>query len=246
MAASIDLLYTCAERQKNLFYENFLSRGRVGEILCVQNAQEDTVLFERWEIHGKGFISSTVLLCEDSLTVMGVSARRRPIADFVEDREQVNQQRFVELQKLLEKDGLTLEEAKQKAIDAGQSPTPFIYSEVTRGSIEDRLPSGKKTIQGDRRSEIMVLERQVEVPSDLQQSSLNVYQVLIPEFIAEFVALKEEEDIVKWITDNTCRPDESVKLSSTLPFINHVHYVYPTIYEWPDKEVDVEKAIGYK
>ena len=246
MSVSLDLLYACAERQKQLFYENFLARGRVGEILCVQNNQEDTVLFERWEIHGKGLVTSTVLLCEDSVIIRGETPKKRPIEEFVEDRERINVERFAELEKILEKDGTTLEEAKQKAIEAGQSPLPFIYSEVTRTSIEDRLPPGKKTIQGDRRSEILVLERQTEIPSDLQQSALNVYRVSIPDFMADFIACKEEEEMAEWLTENTCHPTESVPISTTLPFVKQVHYVYPTIYEWPDKEVDVEKAIGYK
>ena len=227
MSASLDLLYTCAERQKTLFYENFLSRGRVGEILCVQNGHEDTVLFERWEIHGKGFVASTVLLCEDSLTIMGTNARRRPIADFVADRERVNQERFAELHKILEKDGMTIEEARKKAEDAGQYPNPFVYSEITRASIEDRLPPGKKTIQGDRRTEILVLERQSEIPNDLQQSSLNVYHIEIPEFLSDFIQLKEESEILEWVQNNTCRPDESIPVATTLPFIKRVHYVHP-------------------
>ena len=246
MSNSLELLETCAERQKALFYENFLSRGRIGEILCVQNVQEDTVLFERWEIHGKGLVTATVLLCEDSLHIRGVNVMYRPIMEFVEDREAINKQRFKELEILLEKDGMTLEDAKQKAIEQGHSVTPFIYNEVTRSSIEDRLPPGKKTIQGDRRSEILVLERQSEIPSDLQQSRLNVYRVFIPEFMAEFISLKEDFEIADWLSKHTEKAPETLKIATTLPFVKQVHVVSPIIYEWPDKEVDVEKAVGYK
>lgn len=243
---SIVFLTNCAERQKRLFYENFLSRHKRGEILCVQNEEEDTVLFERWEIHGRGFISCTVLSCEDTLVKQGVTLYPRPIAHFVEDREAVNKKRFQELEEYLEKQGTNLEEAKERAIQAGQPPTPFIYSEVTREAIEDRLPPGKKTIQGDRSSEILVLERQKEIPSDVQQARLNVYHIPIPEFIQKFTDMSDLEEIGEWITKHTQRPDKSIPVASTLPFFNEVHYVRPIIYEWPDKEVDVEKAVGYK
>jgi hypothetical protein len=246
MPTSVDTLYACAERQKQLFYEHFLGRNRIGEILCVQNGQEDTVLFERWEIHGKGFVSTTVLLCEDTLILDGTNVRYRPIMEFVEDRERINKERFDKLDEILANDGMTREEAKQKALESGQNPSQFDYSEVTRQSIEDRLPPGKKTIQGDRRTEIMVLERQTEVPNDLQQSRLNVYRVLIPQFIHELIETKGDEQIEKWFEENTIRPDESTKISTTLPFVKHIHYVYPTIYEWPDKEVDIEKEAGLK
>ena len=246
MSSSLELLETCAERQKRLFYENFLARGRVGEILCVQNQQEDTVLFERWEVHGKGLVTATVLLCEDSLHIKGMNVTPRPIEEFVQEREQVNKQRFAELEAILEKDGMTLEQAKQKAIENGHSVTPFIYSEVTRSSIEDRLPPGKKTIQGDRRTEIMVLERQSEIPSDLQQSRLNVYRVPIPEHMMEFITLKEDFEIADWLSAHTQKAPESLKLATTLPFVMDIHVVSPIIYEWPDKEVDVERAVGYK
>jgi len=243
---SIVFLTNCAERQKRLFYENFLSRHKRGEILCVQNEQEDTVLFERWEIHGRGFISCTVLLCEDSLIQQGISAQLKPIMQFVEEREVVNKKRFQELIEHLEKQGTTLEEAKERAIQAGQPPTPFIYSEITRDTIEERLPPGKKTIQGDRSSEILVLERQKDVPSDVQQARLNVYHIPIPDFIARFTDLSEVEEIGDWITKHTQRPEKSIPVATTLPFFNEVHYVRPIIYEWPDKEVDIEKAVGYK
>lgn len=245
-ASSLELLETCAERQKRLFYEHFLSRGRLGEILCVQNQQEDTVLFERWEIHGKGFVSATMLLCEDSLHIRGINPTLRPIEDFVQEREQVNKERFAELEKVLEKDGMTLEEAKQKAIEQGHSTIPFTYSEITRASIEDRLPPGKKTIQGDRRTEILVLERQTDIPSDVQQSRLNVYHIAIPEFLKEFMAMKEDFEIADWISKHTSKAPEALKLATTLPFIHDVHVVQPIIYEWPDKEIDVEKVAGYK
>lgn len=243
---SIVFLTNCAERQKRLFYENFLNRHKRGEILCVQSEQEDTVLFERWEIHGRGFISCTVLHCEDTLIQMGVTIPPRPISHFVEEREVVNKKRFEELKAHLLEKGMTLEQAKEQAIQNGQPPTPFIYSEVTRETIEDRLPPGKKTIQGDRNTEILVLERQKDIPSDLQQARLNAYHIPIPDFIAQFSELTDVEEIGEWITKNTQRPDKSIPISTTLPFFNEVHYVRPIIYEWPDKEVDIEKVVGYK
>ena len=168
----------------------------------------------------------------------------RSIEDFVQEREQVNKERFAELEKVLEKDGMTLEEAKQKAIEQGHSTIPFTYSEITRASIEDRLPPGKKTIQGDRRTEILVLERQAEIPSDVQQSRLNVYHIAIPEFLKEFMAMKEDFEIADWISKHTSKAPEALKLATTLPFIHDVHVVQPIIYEWPDKEIDVEKVAG--
>lgn len=246
MSTALETLLACGERQKQLFFSNFLSRNRIGEIVCVQTPSEDSVLFERWEIHGKGFVSTTILLSEDSLVVAGKQATYRPIENFVEDRERANKERFAQLHELLKKDNMTLEEAKKKAVEAGQDPSIFDYRELKRHDIEDRLPPGKKTIQGDRRSEIMVCERQLEIPNDLQQASLNVYRVYIPEFLKDFIELKEEDDIVKWIEENTAAAPLDIGLSTTLPFVKQIHYVSPVIYQFPANEVDVEKEIGYK
>lgn len=246
MASAIDTLIACGERQRQLFFQHFLTRNRIGEIVCVQTPSEDSVLFERWEIHGKGFIGTTILQSEDSIIVAGKQATYRPIEEFVEDRERSNKERFAQLHELLKKDNLTLEEAKKKAVEAGQDPTVFDYREIKRHDIEDRLPPGKKTIQGDRRSEILVCERQIDIPNDLQQASLNVYRIQIPDFIKEFAELQEDNQIKEWIEENTAPAPTDIGLSTTLPFIKKIHYVTPVIYQFPANEVDVEKELGYK
>lgn len=246
MSTAIDTLLACGDRQRQLFFEHFLTRNRIGEIVCVQTPSEDSVLFERWEVHGKGFIGTTILYSEDSLIVAGKQATYRPIEEFVQDREQANKARFAQLHELLKKDNLTLEEAKKKALEAGQDPTVFDYREIKRHDIEDRLPPGKKTIQGDRRSEILVCERQSEIPNNLQQAPLNVYKIAVPEFLKEFAQLEEEEKITKWIEENTVPAPTDIGLSTTLPFFKEIHYVSPTIYQFPANEVDVERELGYK
>lgn len=74
MQDAIDLLVSAGEHQKRLFYSNFLSSNKVGEIICVQcDDSGDTYMFERWSVTGIDFIVAFRLLSEDSMIVADIS-----------------------------------------------------------------------------------------------------------------------------------------------------------------------------
>lgn len=246
MASALDVLVDCADQQRRLFYNNFLGTGRVGEVVCILNSAEDTVLFERWEVNGKGIIATFVLKSEDSLIKENLGYSYRPIAEFIVDREIQNRKRHARLMDILKLENMSVDEAKKRAEKAGQNPSMFDYQPVTREDIEDRLPPGKKTIQGDRSTTIMVCERQVEIPNDMQQPRLNVYDVFTPTLITELMELTEEEHLATWLEANTIPTPAWLDLSCKLPFLRYPTTIVPTIYEFPAKEIDVERLGNLK
>ena len=80
MQDAIDLLVSAGEHQKRLFYTNFLSSNKVGEIICVQcDDSGDTYMFERWSVTGIDFIVAFRLLSEDSMIVSDISYQVREL-----------------------------------------------------------------------------------------------------------------------------------------------------------------------
>lgn len=80
MQDAIDLLVSAGEHQKRLFYSNFLSSNKVGEIICVQcDDSGDTYMFERWSVTGLDFIVAFRLLSEDSMIVADISYQVREL-----------------------------------------------------------------------------------------------------------------------------------------------------------------------
>lgn len=74
----LDLLVSAGEHQKRLFYNNFLTSNKVGEIICVQcDDSGDTYMFERWCVAGIDFIVGYRLMSEDSLIVADISYQVR-------------------------------------------------------------------------------------------------------------------------------------------------------------------------
>jgi hypothetical protein len=74
----LDLLVSAGEHQKRLFYSNFLSSNKVGEIICVQcDDSGDTYMFERWCVADIDFIVGFRLLSEDSMIVADISYQVR-------------------------------------------------------------------------------------------------------------------------------------------------------------------------
>jgi len=248
MQDAIDLLVSAGEYQKKLFYANFLGNNKVGEIICVScDDTGDTYLFERWSVCGVDFIVASCLLSEDSLLVSDVSYTYRPIEDFVREKESDNRERFAKLENdLKEKRNMTLEQYRAEIESSGRDSSFLTYTEFTRDHVEERLPPGKKTIQGDRNSCIVVLERQKEIPSDLQRARLNEFVVGIPDAVLELVN-HENDDFVKGFSTNFLKmAPKSLGLSTTLPFFCHTQMIKPRIYSFPDKELDVERELGMK
>jgi hypothetical protein len=249
MQDAIDLLRQAGEYQKRLFYSNFLKNNKVGEMICVNcDDSGDTYLFERWHVSGHDFVVAFCLMSEDTLLVRDTNYAYKTIASFVEEKERDNKKRFELLEKdLMEKRQMTLPELRDEIERSGKDSSFLQYVEFTREQIEDRLPPGKKTIQGDRNSCIVVLERQKEIPNDLQRPRLNEYVLGMPEEILDLMNRMEEEnnDVVKGFATNFLKlPPKDLQLSTTLPFFCHTQFVKPSIYAFPERELDVERELN--
>lgn len=138
MQNSIDALLLAGEHQKKLFYSNFLSHNRVGEIICTQcDDTGDTYLFERWQVCGHDFVVAFRLLSEDSMLVADHSYTYKRIETFVEEKERENRQRFAKLEEeLKEKKNMTLEEYRAEMEAGGRDSSFLQYQEFTRDMIE--------------------------------------------------------------------------------------------------------------
>jgi hypothetical protein len=246
MQDAIDLLISAGEHQKRLFYHNFLTSNKVGEILCVQcDESGDTYMFERWSVTGIDFVVAFRLLSEDSMIVADYSYQYQPIQSFVDAKESDNRRRFELLEtSLKEKRNMTIDEYRAELEASGRDASHLMYSEFTRDHIEDRIPPGKKTIQGDRNSCIVVLERQKEIPNDLQRARLNEYVMGMPDEVLQLMNHKDDDEVKGFSTNFLKMAPKSLGLSTTLPFFIHTQIIKPTIYAFPDKEVDVERELG--
>lgn len=260
MQNAIDLLRQAGEHQKRLFYTNFLKNNKVGEMICVNcDDSGDTYLFERWQVNGIDFVVSFCLQSEDSLLVSDTNYVYKPIAQFVDEKERDNKLRFQSLAKdLMEKRKMTIPELCDEVERSGKDSSFLKYVEFTREQIEDRLPPGKKTIQGDRNSCIVVLERQKDIPNDLQRPRLNEYVLGMPTAILELInhsvgAEAEQDDesphsikslMTEFAADHLQPAPRELQLSTTLPFYVQTQYVKPTIYSFPERELDVERELN--
>jgi len=246
MQDAIELMEMAGEHQKRLFYSNFMKSNKVGEIMCVQSDETgDTYIFERWSVVGVDFVVAFRLLSEDSMDVAGHSFQYRRIEEFVDEKERDNRRKFEVLEEnLKEKRNMTLAQYRAEIEESGRDASFLRYQEFTRDMIEDRLPPGKKTIQGDRNSLIIVLERQQEIPNDLQRARLNEYVLGMPDEVLQLVNVNEDKDIKTFTETFLKHAPKNLGLSTTLPFFCHVQIVKPIIYAFPEKEMDVERELG--
>ena len=220
-----------------MFFRHFMNSGKVGEILCSQlNDAGDRMFFERFHVANISFVASFRILMEDTLIMEGTHYSYKKIEDFVAARENDNRIRFR---------------------DRGKPEE--VYEEFTRAMVEDRLSPGKMTINGDRNTQIRVLYRQTDIPSDAQQPRLNEYILIKPLEVLELEqyvdqleneAFTEEEFLrlaEEWKQINLVTNMKTVfsDLGTGLPFLNQCLTIKPRIYEWP-REVDVEREAGLK
>lgn len=232
-----ELLAECGAFQQKMFFRHFMSTGRVGEIMASQITDEgDRVFYERFCVADISFVASFRILMEDSMIMRGMNFSYKKIEDFVAVRENENRIRFR---------------------DRGE--TDAVYEEFTRAMVEERLSPGKMTINGDRNSQIRVLYRQADIPSDKQQPRLNEYILIKPLEVLELEQLLdrfESEDlteeqylheIAEWkrvhleVNMRLSFPD----LGTGIPFLKETFSISPRIYEWPI-EIDVEREAGLK
>ena len=214
-------------------------------MMCVNDeGSGDSFIFERWQIHGINFVACFRLLSEDSLITSGVGYSYSSHLLILE--EKTAQQRVLYLQFLekLQAEGKSLVEIKKQAEAQGKDSSLLDFKEYTRELLEDKLPPGKKTIQGDRSTTIEVLERQKEIPNDLQRARLNRYYLDPDNTIQTLLDLPEDdrlqENLDAWKHHFLSEAPRSLNLSTTLPFLSDTIEIRPQIFEFPAKELMVE------
>lgn len=245
--ASLVVLDECAEIQKKLFFAGFLCNNRVGEITCVNSPDnEDSFIFERFEVNGVAFVVTFRLLGEDSVIIDGSNYEYKPVAQFISNKTQEQLNRFELFMAKLEKDNMTLEEAKQELVRQGQDPSRLDYKEFNRDMLEELIAPGRKRINGDRNSRIQILQRQNEIPNNSQAARLNEYILPFPPALTELLNLLDETERDVWQEVHLVNQKKGIELGCKLPFLSEVIVVKPTIYSFPEKEVDLEKVAGFK
>ena len=156
-------------------------------------------------------------------------------------RQRVLYQQFLEK---LQAEGKSLVEIKRQAEAQGRDATLLDFKEYTREMLEEKLPAGKKTIQGDRSSTIEVLERQKEIPNDLQRPRLNRYFLEPGPIILALLNVTEgesfEEDLIVWKHHHLTESPRNLPLITRLPFLKETITIKPEIFEFPAKELMVE------
>jgi len=244
---ALDVLFQCAEIQKKLFFTNFLHNNKLGEITAVNGVDnEDSFLFERFEVHGKGIIVAFRLLCEDTLISENISFSYIPIHQFIEEKNKELKNRFEIYLEKLGAEGKTLQDAKEEYRSQGGDPSNLDYKEFTRDVLEDSLQPGRKRINGDRNSRLQIMHRQSEIPNDLQRARLNVFELPMPTELLEYLVCVTEEARIEWEEKHLHESPRHIDLSCKLPFLAKVTDVFPRIYEFPAKELDVERELGRK
>jgi len=245
--SALDVLMECAEIQKKLFFNSFLSGNKLGEITCVNGVDnEDSYMFERFEVHGKGIVVVFRLLCEDTLISENISFSYIGIESFIAEKNKEMRNRYEIFLERLAIEGKTLQEAKQEMMSQGGDPTTLDFKEFSRDLLEDTLHPGRKRINGDRNTRLQIMHRQSEIPSDLQRPRLNVFELPMPTELLDYLVAVSEDARIKWEEDNLDASPRYAELACKLPFLRKVTDVFPRIYEFPDKELDVERELGRK
>ena len=233
----------CAETQKKIFCKQFLSNNRVGEIVCVNGVDnEDSFLFERMEVHGVGFIVTFRLVSEDSLISEGSFWEEYPIQDFVNFKRREGEVQYQKFMNQLKKENKTLQQVADEIQKAGGDPRSVDYKEFTRAQLEDSLTPGRRRINGDRATRLQILYRQVEVPNDLQQAALEVFELPMPVEVVDFLSVYHEKEREEWIAENLSPAPLGLEMGCHLPFLKNKCDVKPVIYRFPERELNMERA----
>jgi hypothetical protein len=104
------------------------------------------------------------------------------------------------------------------------------------------MTPGRRRINGDRNTRIQILYRQTEIPSDLQQPALEVFELPMPESVMDLLVTLQEEDRESWKKEHLVENKTQADLGCHLPFLKERVDVYPAIYRFPEKELDVSRA----
>lgn len=239
-SSALNLLEECGEIQRRLFYRNFMTHNKVGEMMCVNHDEtEDTIIFEKWQVNGVSFIATFCLLSEDSMNVSDKTPLYKPYEELLLVKTEQQRKIYEQFLEKLQREGTSLDQLRTRLQAEGEEVSHLDFKPYTREMLEDRLPAGKKTIMGDRNSNIEVLHRQKDIPNDLQRPHVNRYLLSPPPAIELLLNLKSDEELKVWTEEELEVPPKSLDISTTVPFMKNVIYVAPIIYTFPAKEFQV-------
>lgn len=237
---SLQLLKECGEIQKKLFFSSFFSSGKLGEITCVNGVDnEDTIMYERFE----DFIVCYRLWCEDTCDSVGKHYTELPVDQFVREKGVEQSSKYTDFLKTLVLQKKTLDELKAEIVASGGDPTQVDLKEFTRFHLEEMLQPGRKRINGDRHTRIQIMHRHVEIPSDLQKPAISVFVLPLAEEIQEFYSFTELEAKEDWVQKHLSPMFRDEEMGCHLPMLSRVVDVFPTIYRFPEKEVDLSNSV---
>lgn len=236
---ALTTLRACADLQKSLFYEQFMSSGKPGEITCVNGVNnDDTILFERFQ----EFIVAYRLLSEDSCDSAGKAYPERPVQEFISEKSEEQSVKYKQFLHKLVLEKRTLEDVREEIVASGGDPSQVDFVPFTRSHLEEMLAPGRKRINGDRNSRIQVMQRSSEIPNDLQRPAVLVYVLpMAPEVTHFYQSVTSSEERAEWEDENLEPMLREVQVGTSLPMLKKVVEVRPTIYRFPANEVDVEK-----
>jgi hypothetical protein len=240
MSTGLDLLRQSGELQRKLFFEQFMSSGKVGEITCVNGVDnEDTILFERYE----DFIVTFRLWSEDNCLAGNKHFVERPVEEFVREKAQEQSEKYKAFLHNLVLQKRTIEDVKKEIEEQGGDPAQVDLVPFTRFHLEEMLQPGRKRINGDRNTRIQVMMRSREIPNDLQKPAVWIYVLPKPLEVKTFYEdLETLEDREAWESTHLQPMMRDHDVGCHLPMLQRVIDVFPTVYRFPEKEVDVERA----
>lgn len=237
--ASIALLRECGEIQKKLFLRQFFQSGKVGEITCVNGVDnEDTIMFERFE----AFIVCYRLWSEDSCDSVGRRYNELPVADFVAEKNNEQTSKYKDFLRTLVLQKKTLDELKAEIVAQGGDSSQVDLKEFTRFHVEEMLQPGRKRINGDRNTRIQIMQRHLEVPSDLQLPAISTYVLPLAEEVEQHNSFLSMEEKDEWVAAHLSPMFRDEEVGCHLPLLSRVVDVYPTIYRFPEKEIDLSNV----
>jgi hypothetical protein len=238
MSTGIEALRQSADLQRVLFYEQFMASGKVGEITCVNGPNnDDTFLYERFE----DFIVSYRLLGEDSMNVLGKTVTYHPVQEFVDEKAEEQSEKYKQFLHNLVLQKKSIDDVKEEIEREGGDPAMIDFIPFTRYHLEEMLAPGRKRINGDRKTRIQIMCRSKEIPNDLQLPAVWVYVLPMPDevkyFYESLASLDERKD---WENHHLQPMIKDFEVGCHLPILKQVIDVYPKIYRFPEKEVQVE------
>jgi hypothetical protein len=239
---ALETLRACGDLQRELFYTQFMSSGKAGEITCVNGVDNtDTVLFERFS----EFIVVFRLLSEDSCDASDRHYKELPVEEFIKEKSHEQSEKYKHFLHQLVLEKRSLEDVKQEILAAGGDPASVDLIPFTRSHLEEMLQPGRKRINGDRNTRIQIMTRSSDIPNDLQRPAVIVHVLPMPAQVDHFYnSITTLEERSEWEDENLMPMMRDFEVGTSLPMYKHVINVLPTIYRFPEKEVDVERAMN--